>query len=340
MCTHTSRHGSMGPVFGIMSLLLNLRQDVSIVFQASNPKRRRTEAWGRYEKYKVATTYGQARQLGATARDMQSDVHHGFASVGDHLGQPAATNEATNEGQLGTTEEGMDIVHELDSERSWRPRDPDTHGGDSHSEEDVTTLKAELATLRKDKESLQHSVAELQKQVEQLPKLQTHKEAPGIFAGASQHKAQSIAGASSHGRPPFLDLAVRACEQGLANHHLLGEQPQRMKNVCVWMEWMNSHVSPELVSGSSPRVLAALLLHTAWCMEWGDGLPFSKTLVKLVALTRDGPQSCKQLQDGFLFHVMRFLKLTAEDCKDLAGLHCRLLMGLPGTQKGLPKLED
>ena len=263
--------------------------------------------------YKVATTYGQARQLGATSRDMQNAVHHGFVSVCDS---------------------------ELDSERSWRPRDPDTHGGDSHSEEDVTTLKAELATLRKDKESLQHSVAELQKQVEQLQKLQTHKEAPGIFAGASQHKAQSIAGASSHGRPPFLDLAVRACEQGLANHHLLGEQPQRMKNVCVWMEWMNSHVSPELVSGSSPRVLAALLLHTAWCMEWGDGLLFSKTLVKLVALTRDGPQSCKQLQDGFLFHVMRFLKLTAEDCKDLAGLHCRLLMGLPGTQKGLPKLED
>ena len=303
----------MGPVFGIMSLLLKYGQDASIVFQASNPKRRRTEAWRRYEKYKVATTYGQARQLGATSRDMQNAVHHGFVSVCDS---------------------------ELDSERSWRPRDPDTHGGDSHSEEDVTTLKAELATLRKDKESLQHSVAELQKQVEQLQKLQTHKEAPGIFAGASQHKAQSIAGASSHGRPPFLDLAVRACEQGLANHHLLGEQPQRMKNVCVWMEWMNGHVSPELVSGSSPRVLAALLLHTAWCMEWGDGLPFSKTLVKLVALTRDGPQSCKQLQDGFLFHVMRFLKLTAEDCKDLAGLHCRLLMGLPGTQKGLPKLED
>ena len=303
----------MGPVLGIMSLLLKYVQDASIVFQASNPKRRRTEAWRRYEKYKVATTYGQARQLGATARDMQSDVHHGFASVGDS---------------------------ELDSERSCGPRDPDTHGGDSHSEEDVTTLKAELATLRKDKESLQHSVAELQKQVEQLQKLQTHKEAPGIFAGASQHKAQSIAGASSHGRPPFLDLAVRACEQGLANHHLLGEQPQRMKNVCVWMEWMNGHVSPELVSGSSPRVLAALLLHTAWCMEWGDGLPFSKTLVKLVALTRDGPQSRKQLQDGFPFHVMCFLKLTTEDCKDLAGLHCRLLMGLPGTQKGLPKLED
>ena len=70
------------------------------------------------------------------------------------------------------------------------------------------------------------------------------------------------------------------------------------------------------------------------------GCRSSKTLVKLVALTRDGPQSCKQLQDGFLFHVMRFLKLTTEDCKDLAGLHCRLLMGLPGTQKGLPKLED
>ena len=174
-----------------------------------------------------------------------------------------------------------------------------------------------------------------------MQKLQTQKEAPGIVAGASQHKAHSIiAGASSHGRPPFLDLVVRACEQGVANHHLLEEQAQRMKSVCVWMEWMAGHVSPELISGSSPRVLAALLLHTAWCMEWGEGLPFSKTLAKLLLLTRNGPYSCKQLQDGFPFHVMCFLKLTKEDCKDLAGLHCRLLMLLPGTQKGLPKLED
>ena len=127
----------------------------------------------------------------------------------------------------------------------------------------MTALKAELAILRKDKENLQHTVAELQKQVEQLQKLQTQKEAPGIVAGASQHKAFSIARASSHGRPPFLDLAVRACEQGVANHHLLEEQAQRMKSVCVWMEWMAGHVSPELVSGSSPRVLAALLLHRA-----------------------------------------------------------------------------
>ena len=86
------------------------------------------------------------------------------------------SKEATSEAQLGTTAEGMDIVHELDSEGSRRPRDPHTHGGDADSEEDGTALKAELATLRKDKENLQHTVAELQKQVEQLQKLQTQKQ--------------------------------------------------------------------------------------------------------------------------------------------------------------------
>ena len=105
----------------------------------------------------------------------------GFASVGDHPGVPAATNEATNEAQLGTTAEGMDIVHELDSEGSRRPRDPDTYGGDADSEEDVTALKAELATLRKDKENLQHTVAERQKHSQ---KLLTQKLAPGILGGA------------------------------------------------------------------------------------------------------------------------------------------------------------
>ena len=94
---------------------------------------------------------------------------------------------------------------------------------------------------------------------------------------------------------------------------------------------------PELASRGSAKVLAALLLHAAWCMEWGDGLPWSNFLPKLVALTRDGAQGRQHMQAGFPFHVMQFLQLSAEDCKQVGLLHCRLLMCLASSErKGLP----
>ena len=43
--------------------------DELIRFQACKPKRRRTAAWERYKKYKVATTVGDALKLGATGVD-------------------------------------------------------------------------------------------------------------------------------------------------------------------------------------------------------------------------------------------------------------------------------
>ena len=64
-----------------MSLELVFDRNDLIVFQANNPKRRRTGAWGRYERYKVATTVGQARELGATAQDLRHGAKRGFAAV-------------------------------------------------------------------------------------------------------------------------------------------------------------------------------------------------------------------------------------------------------------------
>ena len=37
-----------------------------IRFQACNPKRQKTGAWERYEKYKIAITIGEGLKLGAT----------------------------------------------------------------------------------------------------------------------------------------------------------------------------------------------------------------------------------------------------------------------------------
>ena len=94
------------------------------------------------------------------------------------------SKEATSEAQLGTTAEGMDIVHELDSEGSRRPRDPHTHGGDADSEEDLPALKARLATLRrKYKENLQFQPLVAEKN--------NAKRAPGDNGNAMRRPATS-----------------------------------------------------------------------------------------------------------------------------------------------------
>ncbi len=41
----------------------------------ANPARENGARWRRYEKYKTATTIGQARRLGATAQDLKLDLN-------------------------------------------------------------------------------------------------------------------------------------------------------------------------------------------------------------------------------------------------------------------------
>ena len=65
----------------------------SIVFQLSNPYRRKTMAWSRYEKYKVVTTVGQALQLGASWADLLR-----YMSSQGHL----IVSQASNPKRYGT----------------------------------------------------------------------------------------------------------------------------------------------------------------------------------------------------------------------------------------------
>eukprot|EP00974_Lingulodinium_polyedra_P070840 6857858-Lingulodinium_polyedra.AAC.1 len=96
---------------------------------------------------------------------------------------------------------------------------------------------------------------------------------------------------------------------------------------------MAGHVSPELVSETPSKPLAAFRLHTVWRVEWSNGLPFSKLLVTFVAITWDGAQARKDLHVGFPFRVMHFLQLSAEDCKSLGLLHCKFRMLLPASDR-------
>ena len=69
--------------------------DELIRSQACNPKQCGTAAWERYEKYKVATTVGDALQLGATVVDIKHDLKRCFAMRPTEQKPPheAPTNE-------------------------------------------------------------------------------------------------------------------------------------------------------------------------------------------------------------------------------------------------------
>jgi len=58
------------------------KDDESIVFDNVNPKRAGTAAYERYEKYKAAKTWREARRLGAYRGDIQYDLTKGFARRG------------------------------------------------------------------------------------------------------------------------------------------------------------------------------------------------------------------------------------------------------------------
>ena len=61
--------------------------DQKIVLQQNNPKKVGTKAWERFEKYKHATTIGEANQKGANWQDMSSDFEKGFLRFVDGHGE-------------------------------------------------------------------------------------------------------------------------------------------------------------------------------------------------------------------------------------------------------------
>ena len=54
----------------------------AVWFQSKNPKKRGSQSWARYEKYKRATTMAQFRELGGTTADLRYDKQKEFCLVG------------------------------------------------------------------------------------------------------------------------------------------------------------------------------------------------------------------------------------------------------------------
>ena len=77
--------------------------DQKIFLQQDNPKKVGTKAWERFEKYKHATTIGEASEQGANWQDVSSDFEKGFLRFVDGHGEqnpamPASAKRSAPEG--------------------------------------------------------------------------------------------------------------------------------------------------------------------------------------------------------------------------------------------------
>ena len=64
------------------------------MLQQNNPKKVGTKAWERFEKYKHATTIGEANEKGANWQDVSSDFEKGFLRLVDGHGEQDAVMSA------------------------------------------------------------------------------------------------------------------------------------------------------------------------------------------------------------------------------------------------------
>ena len=66
----------------------------AIKFIAENPKKMGSKAWERYEKYKTATTVGDATRLGAQWQDLSADFEKEYLQFKDVDMNPSAKRTA------------------------------------------------------------------------------------------------------------------------------------------------------------------------------------------------------------------------------------------------------
>jgi len=314
-------------------------RDELVRFQACNPKRRKTAARERYEKYEVATTIGDALKLGATVVDITYDLKLCFAMWHTERKPPhkAPTNEAakassqaasckrppSSAGRLGLSRstdwaataslhaappkvtssgEGDDkwkgsssaappafgasesdgeelvIIHERDtSAQSSRTLVPNTDSSGSGREASailIHELRAQLQAGQKlaarRQAELEHVKAEATSMKRIIAELQHDRD---------QKKEAQLEDAVRI-RSQVTELALKACSH--VESRTKSPPGQKLQYIPAWVEWMAAHIPTKMLQQHHPRVLAALVLHSAWCMEWGEGFPFAKGLVKLV----------------------------------------------------------
>ena len=134
------------------------------------------------------------------------------------------------------------------------------------------------------------------------------------------------------GKAHVIELVLSACA-----HVESRAEVGQLRDTRAWVSWVGYHLPHDMLCKHHPRGVAALLLHVAWCMEFGDGFPFAQCLVRVIESTRDGHTSCLPFTRQAPLLAMKFLNLSAMDCGKAAELHCKLLMLLAKSPpRGLP----
>ena len=74
-------------------------------------------------------------------------------------------------------------------------------------------------------------------------------------------------------RSQVAELGLKACSH--VESRTKSAPWLKLQHPTARVEWMAAYIPTKMLEQHHPRVLAALVLHAAWCMELGEGFPFA-----------------------------------------------------------------
>ncbi len=297
-----------------------------ILVQSVNPKRRKTAAWQRYERYKTATTVEEARSLGANGEDLRHDFSRAFAVVAPVVSQEETLQQgkAPSEASLHEAPQGSIVCHV--SSKTKTASEQAFEVTIQRVQQELVAAEARIAELE----------AQLMQKSESLSKLETEL-AQARAREASLHpgpRVQSLlAQVYPHGPDAVLALALKACASVELRASV--EERRQIQATATWVKWVVSHIpcDSDILRTNHARVLAAVVLHAAWGLERGQGLPLARTLEHAIAC------SWRVLHGARLqILLMKGLGITASDCVQSKAVYSKVIrvmwargpVGLPG----------
>ena len=348
---------------------MDLMSGDKIAFQAANPKRRKTCAWERYERYKIATTVQEARSLGATPEDLRHDISKVFAVVLSRHETPLAKRqkpevpEVTDAPRWGQANgASMALMQEAPAQGfSTLSSQDGLRGGEAHGTSTMSSSaassqkappgdealeqagKVAIQRLQQELVAARRCITELQAEVRQksesVAKLQAELAKAramesSLNPGPSLRDDSAPAEADMRGPQAVERLALRAC--AAVESRASAEDRSRVKATATWIKWLVAHIPEDshMLRYRSKGVVAAVILHAAWGLEFGKGLPLARTLDHAIAsswpVLNDGPRT--------QILLMKFLGLTAGECEHSKAVYAKLVrmvwakgpLGLPG----------
>ena len=85
------------------------------------------------------------------------------------------------------------------------------------------------------------------------------------------------------GKTHAIELALSACA-----HVESRAEVGQLRATRAWVAWVGDHLPHYMLQQHRPHIVAALLLHASWCMEFGDGFPCVQCMVRVIESTRHG----------------------------------------------------